>query len=809
MKNSFKKVAALALAILMLLMLVPASLASDGETVSNAVVPGLSDGGTLLTSLQKYSAMFEKLMAEEDPSAFADLAAQYMQDAGFLDWLENSVNNGTLSSDQIDALNAKTALSLEGVDTLALNKEYEVNVGESKTLSGAGQSLGLSEHQWTSSNTSIATVKGNGNSATVTGVAVGEVTITHTYKQNNQTQTETCIVKVVIKQEEDREASVFYLKSPTSNPDANSTSEFGAEVKPYATVNLTGATLVTGSAYMVKNVFKPAPYIKSMPGTKQSDGSYLLPKKGNETHYDAIYNAYKSELAKDLGIQESEFSEDDIEEIYLVPYKISINNWTGDRKTHIDCTVKVKCKNFFVAKFWVQKPGSETESLVEAKNYRSDSLINKTEKAPTTGTTGNYPDQTTVDGVEYVFDGWYNEAGEKVDDSSWPYTPNKTELADGVVEFRAHYVPKQTTVTVQKTVESDVSSDKEQDFSFTYQIDDGDTQPFTLKHNESKEIPVNNGSKIVVTETSDPNFITTYSIGSTTTATSGSSATIGSVGADAQTITFVNTRKTAALKLKKLLSDENNSSAKFNFTVTYSLNGENQTKTYTLGNNEFSDEIKVPIGTQLTITESNAAIYTTTATYGGTACLVTDGEDGSRSFIVTASESATTQEIVVTNTIKTGKLVIKKNVTGGWGDKTRQFSFTHDYGEENTRNFNLSDYGKSNGVYTLYNIPYGTKVTITEQDYTGDNGGYTTFYTVSTGETNVGGIESTPSSVQSRIATVTINAPVTTVTFTNDKQATTPTGVLLDSLPYILILVAIAVVAGVVIVRRRRSRDDD
>lgn len=812
MKNSFKKVAALALAILMLLMLVPASLASDGETVSNAVVPGLSDGGTLLTSLKKYSAMFEKLMAEEDPSAFAELAAQYMQDAGFLDWLENSVADGTLSSDQIDALNARTALLLDGtsdVDTLAISGANSVGVGNSITLTGTSSYdwVQYSKHEWESSDTSIATVSSNGSRATVTGVKQGSVTITHRYKVNDyfgDWHTETYNVQV---ESSVQKASVFYLKSPTANPNSNNTGEWGKEVtSKYAEVDLTGATYDSKN----KNIFSPASHIISMPGPKQDDGSYLLPKENNSSHYSAIYNAYKEELAKDFGTDVNNFSEKDIEAIYLIPYKISVDNGIGDNShntIHIDCMVSVKCNNAFTVKFWVEKP-DEAEQMVDSKNYlkKDTTTIAKTEKAPT-GLTGDYPNEITVGGVVYVFDGWYNEADKKVTDEQWEnYTPTEAELVDGTVNFYAHYEPKTTTVTVMKSVQSNVLSDKTKDFTFKYQIDDGEWQTITLKDSETVNIQVDTGSKIVVTETTDDDFDTGYVVGSGDLI-SGNSATINQVTSGGQSIFFKNTRKMATLKLKKVLDDENNPNAEFDFTVTYTLNGTEASRTYNLGKNDHSDEISVPVGTELTITESNAANYTTTATYGGTACRVDEGENGSRTIIVTASETANPQEIVVTNTIKTGTLIVKKNVTGGWGDKTKQFSFTHDYG--NGGSFNLSDIDSGGSSFSLEDIPYGTTVTITEADYTGTNGGYTTSYTVSTGETNVGGIESTPTAVQSRIATVTIGAPTTTVTFTNHKDATIDTGVLLDSLPYILILAAIAVVAGVVIVRRRRSRDDD
>lgn len=276
-------------------------------------------------------------------------------------------------------------------------------------------------------------------------------------------------------------------------------------------------------------------------------------------------------------------------------------------------------------------------------------------------------------------------------------------------------------------------------------------------------------------------------------------------------------RTTVTLTIKKVVEGVTNEDS-FTFNVSYK-DGDASTSTnvseFTLKNGETQSLANIPVGATLTITESGATTtnYDTTATYGNTTVDVTDSNGTKTITGITVNE--TDKLITVTNKIKTGKLTISKVVTGGWGDKTKQFTFTLKKGNETLGTIDLSN----NGVYThTTEFPYGTEVIITENDYTGVNGGYTTSYVVkqTTGNANVGGIDADNnesstivSSGNNNSATVTIGAPETTVTFTNHKDATTPTGVLLDSLPYILILVAIAAVVGVVIVRRRRNRDDD
>ena len=47
------------------------------------------------------------------------------------------------------------------------------------------------------------------------------------------------------------------------------------------------------------------------------------------------------------------------------------------------------------------------------------------------------------------------------------------------------------------------------------------------------------------------------------------------------------------------------------------------------------------------------------------------------------------------------------------------------------------------------------------------------------------------------------------IVFTNTKNVVPDTGVILDSLPYVLILAVVALGAAGVVIRRRRSREDD
>ena len=344
-----------------------------------------------------------------------------------------------------------------------------------------------------------------------------------TYPGGSYSKTETITIKLKVTQEQ---AQVYYLKTPTSKRDSNDTSEWGTCVGN-GTVNTTGATWKDD-----KNIFSPIAYVLTMPDgmVDNKDGTWELPKEKFSTHFTAIFTAYKAKLESDLGVTLD--SEDEIEAIYLTPYKISKNNSTVPDK-HIDCTISVKTTKVFAAVFLVTMPDGTVEQ-VDAKNYKKEATttIAKTDKAPT-GTSGTYPETITNNGITYVFDGWYDEDENKVTDDKWNngYAPSEDELADGTVYFKAKYVPATTSVTISKLATGKLgSTDKE--FTFSYEVYDKDNneittglypdnateqeQKFTLKGDGFASVTISNlpvGGKITFTEETYEGYTLYYQLG--------------------------------------------------------------------------------------------------------------------------------------------------------------------------------------------------------------------------------------------------------------------------------------------------------
>lgn len=338
-------------------------------------------------------------------------------------------------------------------------------------------------------------------------------------------------------------AGVYYLLSPNYNPASNATGIWGSGLGK-GTIDKrpsSGATYTYSSSLGYdKNNFSPDQFILTMPTglEKQTDGSYKLDKSTFPTQWNAIWSAYKSQWeSENDGVT---LNEEDVVDIFIKPYKLSQadadTRKEGSDPDHIDCTVSVKLKNIYGVRFYVTKPGEEI-ALIDSTSYKTDEKIQKTTKAPG-DEAGIYPETLDVNGVTYKFDGWYNEAGEKVSDNSWPYSPNDSELLDGFVDFYAKYVPATYTLTITKQISGNMLS-KNDSFTFTVSGNSVADQPteFTLKDGESKQITVTIGDNIEVKEATG-NYSTTYQVGNGTV-TNGNSATI-TIESN-QTITFTNT----------------------------------------------------------------------------------------------------------------------------------------------------------------------------------------------------------------------------------------------------------------------------
>lgn len=144
--------------------------------------------------------------------------------------------------------------------------------------------------------------------------------------------------------------------------------------------------------------------------------------------------------------------------------------------------------------------------------------------------------------------------------------------------------------------------------------------------------------------------------------------------------------------------------------------------------------------------------------------------------------------------LNTVELTIQKTVSGNMYNANDVFSFTLHYGE-NSKTFTLKG-----GESKTFQVPVGAEVTVTEE-LTESNG-----YIPSNGTGTT--VTLTAASEKDGIFKFTMPEQDGKLVINNDKTVTVDTGVLLDTLPYILILGVVAV-GAILLIKRRRKRDDD
>lgn len=182
---------------------------------------------------------------------------------------------------------------------------------------------------------------------------------------------------------------------------------------------------------------------------------------------------------------------------------------------------------------------------------------------------------------------------------------------------------------------------------------------------------------------------------------------------------------------------------------------------------------------------------------------VVNGEKGKlRIAAVHTESSGSTKSDNFPNTYSAGTLNVSKTVTGNLGDKNKYFKFTVTLTGENGKTYRDS-YAVTGGSNTenptsikigeettfllkhgdtihIANLPYGVTYTVTETAVDG----YTTEKTGDTGE---------------------IKAAEQAAEFTNKKEGSVDTGVVLNNMPYILVLAVLAAGVAVFIIRKRRE----
>lgn len=213
--------------------------------------------------------------------------------------------------------------------------------------------------------------------------------------------------------------------------------------------------------------------------------------------------------------------------------------------------------------------------------------------------------------------------------------------------------------------------------------------------------------------------------------------------------------------------------------------------------------------------------------YNGHLITYTVSEDAVPHYSVTndsvLSSTASSYDLSITNTIDLIDVTIIKKVTGNMGDANKSFNFEVSlYGANGTASISgASLSNKTTGddkptvtidgatasftlkhgqSVTLGGIPYGAQLGIKESGKTG--------YVAT-----IGGVESNDlkesASYTEKVTIVPGTGKAQSITVTNDNTATIDTGVTLDFLPYVLLILGVGIAVALWLVMSANKRKDD
>ena len=418
-----------------------------------------------------------------------------------------SYENGTLTFETSSFSPFVLALT-GGYDTELLDeratKEIAFKVGEEKEIKGASSS---STHSWSieSGSEHVEITSGTqSRSVTLRGLSKGPAKIKHEYTYKKLWTTYSTYEEYIINVKPEY-AAIYFLSSPDGVPGSNDVGQWSPttdQSELLAEINVADATWVDGTTvggrYIENIKSNVGSYINLWPDGTTSGGTWTLKRTdtqtvvGNKTAFnyvlDSVWDKYKASTEKSFGV--NNLAKTDISEIKLNAFKISRNNSDkANQWYHIDCTIDIVSDKVFAARFSVKYPGDTDYTSVDAKNYLTGSKVSNTNVVDNQFAKINVPSTTTdKNGVTYQLKGWYpenavggpyNENREQNLKGDWGegYPPSTEELADGTVNFYAHYEPISADLTVSKTVTGMLG---DQHKAFTFQIVDSNGNAVAL-----------------------------------------------------------------------------------------------------------------------------------------------------------------------------------------------------------------------------------------------------------------------------------------------------------------------------------------
>lgn len=811
---------------------------------------------------EKYKGWYNELLNASDDYTLESLATEYFNDEGFKEYL------ATLSEDEYVKLAKKleietyTDFTYEmdededeyGIALLALgpdsdNNQKVVYVGGTATLK-SNKGVYNYGHQWTSSNTNIATVSSRDTSgnqtykATVTGVRAGTVVITHTFTDYwGNVQKDTVTLQVTDSSEDALSSYYLYCYTLIPGKTVNSSGTPDSVWNGMGVGSITGLGK-PGSDHQDKVVLDNGygstagvmiTYPTEYPDITYGETTYKYAKTEEEKYKAGFYTITWFRVVQDNGANAGKNGYNPV---------VNTANYPYNRTYHLDGQITLNEKDIVAIDFKLKDARSSTFELVDPETYsrRVDKdtvlgdLTSPALRVPTKYESATYPQEKSVNGITYEFVGWYNNeefTGNPVDFNSYQVTEHTT--------FYGKYVPKDTIEEDQPfiTVEKHITGIEESLIDTNFYVKVGN---YFLNKNTAK---VEKKDGTIILRWTIPNAKEgTYDVSEVNEAVDGYTVVTDGIGKTVQTKPAATTVETVVYETKCNTTEftvEKTDTKDFIFAAALTTNGVK--KTVIISSEPLSMNVRAKIESYIRdhfsgngkddykfysvyedgVPRTSFVIDGKEIKYDPTALKQMKLADPSDwTHVATLSYDITggiNPEIKVTNDYKpnSSDLTVAKTVTGLLGDHEKQFSFTLSFvptiDPEKLAKITWTKSDGTEGALTSYTftlahgqnivfhgIPAGVTATVTEESY--DN--YKTKYKIH----DTGALFDWNSPEENNAASVTINATAKTIQFLNQNEAEPDMGVLLDTLPYILILVVV-VGGGVLLFLRKRKNDDD
>ena len=809
---------------------------------------------------EKYKGWYNELLNASDDYTLESLATEYFNDEGFKKYLATLSENEYVELAKKLEIETYTDFAYEmdedeyGIALLALgpgsdNNQKVVYVGGTATLRSNKGVYSSGTHKWTSSNTNIATVSSrdlSGNqtyTATVTGVRAGTVVITHTFTDywTGNVQKDTVTLQVTASSED--ASSSYYLYCYTLIPGKT----VNSSGTPDSVWNGMGVGSITGlgkpGQYTDKVVLDNGygstagvmiTYPTEYPDITYNGTTYSYAKTEEEKYKEGFYTITWFRVVQDNGANAGNNGYNPVVNTAVYPY---------NRTYHLDGQITLNEHDIVAIDFKLKDAGSSTFKLVDPETYsrrvdKDTVLGNLTSpglRVPTEYDRATYPQTKLFNGITYEFVGWYDNeefTGNPVDFNSYRVTEHTT--------FYGKYVPKDTIEEDKSfiTVEKHITGIDESQIDTNFYVKVGN---YYLNKNTAK---VEKKDGTIILRWTIPNAEEgTYDVSEVNETVDGYTVVTDGTGKTVQTKPAATTVETVVYERSCQSTDftvGKTDTKDFIFAAALTTNGVK--KTVIISSEPLSMNVRAKIESYIKdnfsgnwkddykfysvyedgVPRTSFVIDGKEIKYDPTALKQMQLADPSDwTHVATLSYDITggiNPEIKVTNDYKpnSSDLTVAKTVTGLLGDHEKQFSFTLKF--DQTVDLSKITWTKSDGTndtltdqtytFTLahgqnivfHGIPAGVTAIVTETKCNN----YTTKYKIH----DTGALFDWNSPEESNAASVTIDATARTIQFLNHNTAEPDMGVLLDTLPYILILVVVAG-GGVLLFLRKRKNDDD